>query len=115
MIAAVGLHLVHHRLRGSSPVDRRHDGLPDLLSYLDAEECARWLNSAKSGLGRSTPVGAYPAGASPYGCMDLAGTVAVNKVPRANTATTGQVSTCREPVVPNRPLSPPAAMTSQKG
>ena len=33
------------------------------------------VNSAESGLRRTTPVGAYPAGASPYGCLDMAGNV----------------------------------------
>lgn len=34
-----------------------------------------WLNSLESGYGRTTPVGAYPNGASPYGIADLAGNV----------------------------------------
>src|SRR6185436_16146800 len=33
------------------------------------------LNSAVAGPGDTTPVGAYPAGASPYGLVDLAGNV----------------------------------------
>jgi formylglycine-generating enzyme required for sulfatase activity len=33
------------------------------------------LNSAVQGPGDTTPVGAYPAGASPYGVLDLAGNV----------------------------------------
>jgi formylglycine-generating enzyme required for sulfatase activity len=33
------------------------------------------LNSAAQGPGDTTPVGAYPAGASPYGVLDLAGNV----------------------------------------
>ncbi|MBI4861666.1 MAG: SUMF1/EgtB/PvdO family nonheme iron enzyme [Candidatus Riflebacteria bacterium] len=33
------------------------------------------LNSAESGLRRTTPVDAYPQGASPYGCFDMAGNV----------------------------------------
>ncbi len=33
------------------------------------------LNSAVGGPGDTTPVGAYPAGASPYGVLDLAGNV----------------------------------------
>jgi formylglycine-generating enzyme required for sulfatase activity/class 3 adenylate cyclase len=33
------------------------------------------LNSAESGLRRTTAVGSYPSGASPYGCMDMAGNV----------------------------------------
>ncbi|MBM3235344.1 formylglycine-generating enzyme family protein [Candidatus Poribacteria bacterium] len=32
-------------------------------------------NSAEGGLGITTPVGSYPAGASPYGVMDMAGNV----------------------------------------
>jgi formylglycine-generating enzyme required for sulfatase activity/energy-coupling factor transporter ATP-binding protein EcfA2 len=32
-------------------------------------------NSGESGLGRTSPVGIFPAGASPYGCMDMAGNV----------------------------------------
>ncbi|MDQ7824950.1 MAG: SUMF1/EgtB/PvdO family nonheme iron enzyme [Candidatus Eremiobacteraeota bacterium] len=33
------------------------------------------LNSAESGLASTTPVGMYPQGASPYGCLDMAGNV----------------------------------------
>ncbi|MCX6581951.1 MAG: SUMF1/EgtB/PvdO family nonheme iron enzyme [Candidatus Aminicenantes bacterium] len=32
-------------------------------------------NSAESGLGRTSPVGIFPLGKSPYGCMDMAGNV----------------------------------------
>lgn len=32
-------------------------------------------NSEESALGRTTPVGSYPAGASPYGALDMAGNV----------------------------------------
>ena len=32
-------------------------------------------NSADSGLKATTPVGSYPGGASPYGCLDMAGNV----------------------------------------
>jgi ATP-dependent DNA helicase RecG len=32
-------------------------------------------NSGESGLGRTSPVGTFPAGVSPYGCMDMAGNV----------------------------------------
>jgi formylglycine-generating enzyme required for sulfatase activity len=32
-------------------------------------------NSVDSGLKATTPVGSYPGGASPYGCMDMAGNV----------------------------------------
>jgi formylglycine-generating enzyme required for sulfatase activity/3',5'-cyclic AMP phosphodiesterase CpdA/energy-coupling factor transporter ATP-binding protein EcfA2 len=32
-------------------------------------------NSEESGLRRTSPVGTFPAGASPYGCMDMAGNV----------------------------------------
>jgi formylglycine-generating enzyme required for sulfatase activity/calcineurin-like phosphoesterase family protein/energy-coupling factor transporter ATP-binding protein EcfA2 len=32
-------------------------------------------NSSESGLMRTSPVGTFPAGASPYGCMDMAGNV----------------------------------------
>jgi formylglycine-generating enzyme required for sulfatase activity len=37
----------------------------------DTKRC----NSRESGLGDTTPVGAYPAGASPYGLLDMAGNV----------------------------------------
>jgi formylglycine-generating enzyme required for sulfatase activity len=37
----------------------------------DASKC----NSNESGLERTTPVGSYPSGVSPYGCMDMAGNV----------------------------------------
>jgi formylglycine-generating enzyme required for sulfatase activity len=37
----------------------------------DAERC----NSAEGGKGDTTPVGTYPAGASPYGLLDMAGNV----------------------------------------
>jgi len=37
----------------------------------DAEQC----NTSESGLGTTSPVGMYPAGASPYGCLDMAGNV----------------------------------------
>jgi formylglycine-generating enzyme required for sulfatase activity len=33
------------------------------------------VNSVESGLGDTSPVGSYPAGASPYGVMDMAGNV----------------------------------------
>ncbi|MEJ2151048.1 MAG: SUMF1/EgtB/PvdO family nonheme iron enzyme, partial [Chloroflexota bacterium] len=33
------------------------------------------LNYQPSGLGRTTPVGSYPLGASPYGALDMAGNV----------------------------------------
>ncbi len=32
-------------------------------------------NSTESGLSGTTPIGMYPAGASPYGCLDMAGNV----------------------------------------
>ena len=32
-------------------------------------------NSSESGVGDTTPVGSYPDGASPFGCLDLAGNV----------------------------------------
>jgi sulfatase modifying factor 1 len=38
----------------------------------DASKCA---SSLKTGLKSTKPVGSYPAGASPYGCMDMAGNV----------------------------------------
>jgi toxoflavin biosynthesis protein ToxD len=37
----------------------------------DATRC----NSHELGLGHTTPVGIFPAGASPYGCLDMAGNV----------------------------------------
>jgi len=37
----------------------------------DAEKCNAYLNGPKT----TTPVGAYPSGASPYGCLDMAGNV----------------------------------------
>ncbi|TSA11332.1 MAG: hypothetical protein D4R73_04040 [Deltaproteobacteria bacterium] len=37
----------------------------------DQEKC----NTAESGIAGTTPVGKYPDGASPYGCMDMAGNV----------------------------------------
>jgi formylglycine-generating enzyme required for sulfatase activity len=37
----------------------------------DATRC----NSHELGLGHTTPVGLFPAGASPYGCLDMAGNV----------------------------------------
>ncbi len=37
----------------------------------DKEKC----NSAEGGLMRTSPVGIYPAGKSPYGCLDMAGNV----------------------------------------
>jgi formylglycine-generating enzyme required for sulfatase activity len=37
----------------------------------DAARC----NTGESGLGSTTPVGMYPDGASPYGCLDMAGNV----------------------------------------
>ena len=37
----------------------------------DAGKC----NTSESGLGMTSPVGMYPEGASPYGCLDMAGNV----------------------------------------
>jgi formylglycine-generating enzyme required for sulfatase activity len=37
----------------------------------DASRC----NSRELGLGQTTPVGIFPQGASPYGCLDMAGNV----------------------------------------
>jgi formylglycine-generating enzyme required for sulfatase activity len=37
----------------------------------DASKC----NSEEAGLGGTSPVGAFPAGASPYGCLDMSGNV----------------------------------------
>ncbi len=34
-----------------------------------------YANTRETGLGRTQAVGSYPEGASPYGCLDLAGTV----------------------------------------
>jgi len=34
-----------------------------------------WCNSKESGIGDTAPVGSYPDGASPYGCLDMAGNV----------------------------------------
>jgi len=39
----------------------------------DAEKCNNWL--AKHFLHKTSPVESYPSGASPYGCMDMAGNV----------------------------------------
>jgi formylglycine-generating enzyme required for sulfatase activity/calcineurin-like phosphoesterase family protein len=39
------------------------------------EEKENRCNWAELGLGRTSPVGIFPAGASPYGCMDMAGNV----------------------------------------
>ena len=36
---------------------------------------AAYANTRESGLGQSQVVGSYPQGASPYGCLDMAGTV----------------------------------------
>lgn len=36
---------------------------------------AAYANSKESGIGTTTPVGSYPLGASPYGCLDMAGNV----------------------------------------
>ncbi len=37
----------------------------------DSELC----NTSEAGIGNTTPVGAHPQGASPYGCLDMAGNV----------------------------------------
>jgi formylglycine-generating enzyme required for sulfatase activity len=36
---------------------------------------AKWCNTKEGGKGGTTPVGAYPQGASPYGLLDMAGNV----------------------------------------
>jgi formylglycine-generating enzyme required for sulfatase activity len=36
---------------------------------------AKRANSKEAGLGKTTPVGQYPGGASPYGALDMAGNV----------------------------------------
>jgi formylglycine-generating enzyme required for sulfatase activity len=46
-----------------------------LYPWGDDEATATLLNYQGSGLGRTTPVGSYPLGASPYGALDMAGNV----------------------------------------
>jgi serine/threonine-protein kinase len=41
----------------------------------DVEPSAELLNFLQSGIGDTTAVGSYPAGASPYGALDMAGNV----------------------------------------
>ncbi len=40
----------------------------------DAEKCNNWYDTLYPG-NQTSPVGSYPSGASPYGCMDMAGNV----------------------------------------
>jgi len=62
--------------RGVLPApDRSGDG-GEVRAYpwgnkWDATKC----NTSESGLGGTSPVGMYPEGASPYGCLDMAGNV----------------------------------------
>ncbi len=47
-----------------------------LYPWGDAPATATHANFAAGGPGGPTPVGAYPSGASPFGCLDMAGNVA---------------------------------------
>lgn len=47
-----------------------------LYPWGDAAPSATLANFAAGGPGGPTPVGSYPAGASPFGCLDMAGNVA---------------------------------------
>ena len=51
-------------------------GASDARAYPwgDAFDAAR-CNAAESGFGDTTPVGIFASGASPYGCLDMAGTI----------------------------------------
>jgi len=48
----------------------------DLLNFADASAALPWSdNSIDDGYATTAPVGSYPAGASPYGALDMAGNV----------------------------------------
>ena len=62
--------------RGGLPLPGRRGAGGEVRAYpwsneWDATKC----NTGESGLGGTTPVGMYPEGASPYGCLDMAGNV----------------------------------------
>jgi formylglycine-generating enzyme required for sulfatase activity len=56
---------------------RGGDGRPFPWGFTwDAAKCANWSNSGAGDTQRGThPVGSFPAGASPYGALDMAGNV----------------------------------------
>jgi eukaryotic-like serine/threonine-protein kinase len=51
-------------------------GTAEIVNFCDSNCPANWANAAQDdGYGMAAPVGTYPAGASPYGALDMAGNV----------------------------------------
>lgn len=79
-----------------------HGSTPRLWPWGDIWDSSK-ANTAEAGIGRSTPIGSYPSGASPYGILDMAGNVAEWVADAYSTNYSG-LSTPVDPRVPD--LSP---------
>jgi formylglycine-generating enzyme required for sulfatase activity len=61
-----------------SPAGGRGDGGEGearIYPWGNEEITSEWANYSETGIGRTSPVGAFPAGASPYGALDMVGNV----------------------------------------